>query len=41
MGRFSAYYKELFGESPSVTLSKEKVTNNYLEEFCSIQTQEI
>jgi AraC-like DNA-binding protein len=41
MGRFSAYYRELFGENPSVTLSCEPILNTNIEDFCAITTEEI
>ena len=40
MGRFSAYYRELFGETPSSTLSRIPAANKNLENFCIITEEE-
>jgi AraC-like DNA-binding protein len=41
MGRMSAYYRELFGENPSITLSRKPIQNTSLEDFCAIIENEI
>ncbi|RLA64848.1 MAG: hypothetical protein DRQ78_05785 [Epsilonproteobacteria bacterium] len=41
MGRFSAYYTELFGENPSQTLKNNQSKKNNLEESCVLRKEEI
>ncbi len=41
MGRFSAYYKELFGENPSQTLKNSEVNAKYIATNCVTRKEEI
>lgn len=41
MGRFGTFYKELFGENPSVTLLQEYIQNDELEDFCVLLNEEL
>ena len=41
MGRFSTYYKELFGENPSKTLQKAKESHESMQDSCAIRKEEM
>ena len=41
MGRFSAYYREIFLETPSVTLKKENSISNGMSTYCVERREEI
>jgi len=41
MGRFSTYYKELFGENPSITLQKAKESNKLMQDSCADRKEEM
>ncbi len=41
MGRFSAYYKELFGENPSETLKNAQINAKYIATDCVTRKEEV